>query len=108
MLVTLSITFTSMAASSTVLSPAQQEQVAQALEQDAEVMSNTELEKLLASQPEEVQDEILRINTESRPLALQVALLIPILAGLGGLLNSSRMVKVPDPPISSSAETVLG
>ena len=108
MLATLSITFTSTADSSTVLSPDQKEQVAQALEHDAEVMSNTELEKLLASQPEEIQDEILRINTESRPLALQVALLIPILAGLGGLLNSFRMVKVPDPPTSTSAETVLG
>ena len=108
MLATLSITFTSMAASSTVLSPAQQEQVAQALEHDAEVMSNTELEKLLANESEEVQNEILRINTESRPLALQVALLIPILAGLGGLLNSFRMVRVPDPPTSSSAETLLG
>ena len=57
------------------------------LEDDAEVMTNTQLAELLAGQPEEIQDEILRINTEARPLALQVALLIPILAGLLGLLE---------------------
>ncbi len=104
MLATLSVTFTTMAASSTVLSPAQQERVAQALEQDAEVMSNTQLEELLVGQPEDVKAEIIRINTESRPFALQVALLIPILAALAGLVNSFRMVRIPDPPPSESAE----
>ena len=57
------------------------------LEDDAEVMTNTQLEELLAGQPADVQDEIIRINTDARPLALQVALLIPILAGLIGLFN---------------------
>jgi hypothetical protein len=38
-----------------------------------------------------------------------VALLIPILAGLGGLLISSRMVRLPDPQQSGSGEqAVLG
>ena len=41
MLATLSFTFTHMADDSKVLSPAEQEQVGQALEDDAEVMSNT-------------------------------------------------------------------
>ena len=91
MLATLSFTFTNLAESSTVLQPAQQEQVAQALERDAEVMRNTELEKLLAKQPQAVQDEIIDINTTARPIALQVALCIPILAGLAGLLNTFRM-----------------
>jgi EmrB/QacA subfamily drug resistance transporter len=108
MLAALSITFTSMAASSSVLSPPQKERVAQALEQDAEVMTNTHLKEVVAGQTPEVQNEIIRINTESRPIALQVALLIPILAGLAGLLNSFRMVRLKDPPRSSSAETVLG
>ncbi|HWH99392.1 MAG TPA: hypothetical protein VNT27_03610 [Propionibacteriaceae bacterium] len=35
--------------------------------------------------------EIIRINTALRPISLQIAILIPILAGLGGLLNSLRM-----------------
>ena len=96
MLATLSIAFTTMAQSSTVLPPDEQSQVAQVLEDDAEVMSNTELEALLVGQPPEIRDEIVRINTEARPLALQVALLVPLLAGLLGLLNSFRMSREPD------------
>ncbi|MEU8225589.1 MFS transporter [Kribbella sp. NPDC048915] len=98
MLATLSLSFTNLADSSTVLSPAQQQQVADTLEHDAQVMSNTDLELLLAKQTPEVRAEILDINTTARPLALQVALGIPILAGLAGLLNSFRMARVPDPP----------
>ena len=74
-----------------------------------QVVSTTQLEELLADQPEETQDEIIRINTEARPLALQIALLIPILAGLIGLLNSLRMMRLPDPKQSGSTEgMVLG
>ena len=97
-----------MAETSTVLPPAEQQQVADALEDDAEVMSNTQLEEQLAGQPEEIQDEILRINTEARPFALQVALLIPLLAGLIGLFNSFRMMKLPDPAPGSTEGMVLG
>jgi EmrB/QacA subfamily drug resistance transporter len=104
MLATLSITFTDMAEASTVLAPAEQQRVAAALEDDAEVLSNTQLEELLVGQPEAVRDEIIRINTDARPLALQVALLIPILAGLVGLINSFRMLRLPDPESSGSAE----
>ena len=85
-----------------MLEPAEQDRVAQALEDDAEIMSNTSLEQLLEGQPEEVQDEIVRINTDARPLALQIALLIPILAGLLGLWNSFRMMRIPDPPPSDA------
>ena len=108
MLAALAVTFTSMAESSTVLNPAQQQQVAQALEEDAEVMTNTHLVEVLAGQPAEVQAEIIRINTEARPISLQISLLVPILAALAGLLNSFRMMKLKDPPRSSAAETVLG
>ncbi|MFC7449591.1 MFS transporter [Rhodococcus daqingensis] len=104
MLATLSIAFTSMAESSTVLPPADQQHVAQVLEDDAEVMSNTQLEQLLVGRPPEIQDEILRINTDARPLALQVALLIPMLAGLIGVFNSLRMMRIPDPPSQGSGE----
>ena len=107
MLAALSISFTSIASSSTVLTPAQQEQVAVALENDAEVMSNTALEEQLAGQPEQIQDEIIRINTDARPFALQIALLIPILAGLIGLFNSFRMMRLPDPKSSGSAEGMI-
>ena len=109
MLASLSFAFTSLAESSTVLAPAEQQQVAAALEDDAEVMSNTQLAEQLAGQPPETKAEIIRINTEARPLALQIALLIPILAGLIGLFNSFRMMRLPDPKPSGSAEgMVLG
>jgi EmrB/QacA subfamily drug resistance transporter len=108
MLAALSVTFSSMAASSTVLSPPQQQQVAQALEENAEVMTNTHLQELLATEPVDVQNEIIRINTAARPLSLQIALLVPVLAGLVGLLNSFRMMKQKDPPKPTSAASVLG
>ena len=109
MLATLSLTFTSKAEDSAVLSPTEQDQVAQTLEDDAQVMTNTQLDELLAGQPEDVQDEIIRINTDARPIALQVALAIPILAALVGLLNSFRMMRLPDPaPSSAAAEMAFG
>ena len=104
MLATLSLAFTNLAQDSSVLPPAEQQQVADVLEEDAEVMSNTALEELLAGQPEEIQDEIIRINTEARPLALQVALVIPLLAALLGLFLSFRMARLPDPAPSEAAE----
>ena len=104
MLATLSVAFTDMAEASSVLSPAEQQRVAAALEEDAQVMSNTGLQELLAGQPEDVRSEILRINTEARPLALQVALLVPVLAGVVGLVNSFRMARLPDLKPSGSVE----
>jgi hypothetical protein len=107
MLAALSLTFTNLAQSSTVLPPADQVRVASALEEDAEIMTNTQLEQQLADQPAEIQEEIIRINTEARDLALQVALLVPLLAGLIGLFNSLRMRRLPDPKPSESAEGVV-
>jgi MFS family permease len=107
MLATLSFTFTNEAEKSAVLPPPEQQQVATALEDDAELMSNTQLEEVLADQPEAIRDEIIRINIEARPFALQVALMIPFLAGLIGLLNSFRMIRIPDPEPSGSAEGMI-
>ena len=109
LLAVLSLSFTSMAQSSTVLSKTEQQTVATALEHDAQVVSNTQLEEQLAGQPQKTQDEIIRINTQARHIALQIALLIPILAGLAGLLTSFRMMRLPDPEQSGSADqAVLG
>jgi EmrB/QacA subfamily drug resistance transporter len=104
MLATLSFLFTYEAEHSKVLPPAQQQQVATALEDDAELMSNTQLEEQIVGQPPAFEAEVIRINTDVRPRALQVALLIPILAGLLGLVNSFRMVRIPEPPPSAAAE----
>jgi EmrB/QacA subfamily drug resistance transporter len=108
LLAALSIAFTNKSEASTVLPPADKQQVADVLEEDAEIMSNTQLEELLADEPAEVQAEIIRINTDARPLALQIALLVPILAALAGLFNSFRMLRLPDPKPSAAAEGVLG
>ena len=71
MLATLSFTFTNMAEASTVLAAGRAAAGRDALEDDAEVMSNTQLEEQLVGQPPAIQDEIIRINTDARPLALQ-------------------------------------
>lgn len=96
MLASLSVAFTQKVEASTVLPPAQQGQIADVLEEDAEVMSNTQLEELLVDEPPAVQAEIVDINTDTRPLALQIALLVPLLAGLLGLANSFRMARLTD------------
>lgn len=109
MLAVLALNFTDMSNASTVLSQSEKAQVAQALESDAEVMSNTQLNEQIADQPENVQQEIIRINTEARPQALQIALLVPLFASLIGLFNSFRMYRLPDPKPSEAAEgMVLG
>jgi EmrB/QacA subfamily drug resistance transporter len=107
MLASLSLVFTHMANSSTVLSPAEKDRVAKGLEKNAEVMTNTHLEELLAGQPADVQAEIIHINTKARPIALQIALVIPLAAALLGLLNGFRMTRLPDPEPSAAAESLL-
>ncbi len=73
MLGALSIAFVNLSQSSVILTPEQQTQVAVALEEDAQVMSDTQLTEQLAGQTPEVQAEIIRINTEARDIALQFA-----------------------------------
>jgi len=107
MLASLSLLFTQEAQNSKVLSPAEQSQVAAGLDENAEVMSNTHLEELLVGQPPAVKEEILRINTDVRPVALQIALLVPLLAALLGLANGFRMTALPDPEPSEAAEGLL-
>ena len=93
MLATLAFSFTNLAESSEVFSPEEAQQVATALDEDAQLMSNTGLEEAIVGQPPDVEAEIIRINTEARPIALQVALLVPLIAGLIGLFNSFRMIR---------------
>lgn len=107
MLAALSIGFTTLADDSTVLSASDKQRVAQVLEDDAQVMSNTQLAELLADESEAQRAEIIRINTEARHRALQVALLVPIIAALVGFLNALRMRRLPDPK-PGAVETALG
>src|SRR4029077_11337462 len=106
MLAFLAFSFTNQTENSEVIPPAQQQQIADTLEDDAEVMSNAQLEPLLAGEPEDVQAEILHINKQARDRSLQVALLVPVLASLLGLLNAFRMRRLPDPTPASSVEGV--
>ena len=57
-----------------------------------------------SGEPEQTQDEIKGINTDARHAALQVALLIPLLAALIGVFTSFRMMRLPDPAPSSPGE----
>jgi EmrB/QacA subfamily drug resistance transporter len=107
MLAMLSFGFNKMAQDSTVLSPDQKQHVSSVLEHDAQIMSDEQLEPLLATETPEVQGEILRINTEARYTALQVALFIPIAAAFIGLINSLQMARLPDPKPSSAVEGAM-
>ena len=108
LLATLSLAFTNMTNASPVIPSSQQEQIGQTLEDDAEVVSNTQIEELAKGEPPAVQDEIVQINTDATNLALQVALLVPILASLLGLFNGFRMVRLPDiEPVASPEAAAL-
>jgi MFS family permease len=104
LLAALSIAFTNKSDASDVLPAGDKERVAQVLEDDAEVMSDKGLEEQLANQPPEIREEIVDINEEARPQALQVALLVPLLAALLGLFYSFRMMRLPDPEPTAAAE----
>jgi hypothetical protein len=108
MLMTLSFSFTHQADNSDVLSNRQQEQVADVLEHDAQVISNTQLEELLIGKPPAVQAEIIDINSTARHHALQIALIVPLAAALLGFLAAFLMMRLPDPKPSEAAEMVLG
>jgi hypothetical protein len=106
MLAALSISFTQMTENNQVIPQAQQEQIAAALEDDAEVLSNTQLEEQITGQPPAVEAAVVDINNDARNLSLQIALLVPLLAGLIGLGNSFRMLRLPDQKPSSSRDGV--
>ncbi len=96
MLWALALSFSNMTEHSAVIPPAQKQEISAVLETDAEFMSNTQLQKQISNEPADVQEEILTINTDARNLSLQLALLVPVLAGLLGLANSFRMLRLPD------------
>jgi EmrB/QacA subfamily drug resistance transporter len=108
LLAALSFSFVDLTESSDVIPPADQELIADALEDNAQLVSTTQLEELLADQPDEIVDEIVSINTDAGNRALQVAMLVPIIACLLGFANSFRMMRLPDFTPSAAAEGVLG
>src|SRR4051794_17615741 len=71
LLAAMAFLFSAKSDASTVLAPAEKDQVAQVLEDDAQVMSDAQLQEQIATQPPATKEEILRINKEARPQALQ-------------------------------------
>jgi EmrB/QacA subfamily drug resistance transporter len=104
LLATLSLSLTNMSEDSTVIPPAQQHAIADKLDEDAEVVSDEQVEEVFAEEPQAVQAEVVQINSDATDLSLQVALLVPILAGLIGLFNSFRMMRLPEITPSASIE----
>src|SRR5690606_29957693 len=80
LLAALSFGFTRMAEDDPAIPPAQQEQIAVALEREAAVVSNSQLAERITDQPPEVEAAVLRINDDARNRSLQVALLVPVVA----------------------------
>lgn len=107
MLATLSFAFTNMAQNSSVLVGSQKQQVATVLETDAEIMTDLQLQQQLEGQPQATQTEILSINTDARHIAIQAALLVPLVAGILGLFNSFRMLRLPGPVAPNSSAGIL-
>jgi len=74
------------------------------MEDDAEVMSNSQLAEQITGETPEVEAAVLAINNDARNRSLQIALLVPLLAGLLGLANSFQMRRLPDQKPSSSLD----
>jgi MFS family permease len=103
MLATLAWSFTNLTESSDVIPPDQQQQIAEVMERDAEVVSDTQIQAIVAGEPPAVAAEIVDINREARDRALQVALVVPLAAAAIGVVNGFRMARLPD--LEASAHT---
>jgi Na+/melibiose symporter-like transporter len=104
MLATLAFSFTELTQSSSAIPPDQQAQISEAMERDAEVMSDAQVAEIVAAEPAPVQEAIVEINREARDRALQVALVVPLLAAVIGLISAFRMVRLPDIEPASDVE----
>jgi hypothetical protein len=104
MLAVLSYELVRLTEESTLIPPEDQARIATALEEDAQIVTDTQLQALLVEQPQEVAAEVVRINDEARARALQAALLVPLAAALIGFVNSFRMMRQPDVRPSASLE----
>jgi MFS family permease len=104
MLAVLAFSFTNLTNESTLIPSTSKQQISTTMEDDAQVMSDSQLNTVISAEPPAVKDEILHINSEARSRSLQVALLIPVLAGVVGVFNSFRMMRLPDIKPSADIE----
>ena len=73
-------------ADSAVLSEPQKQQIEAALEKQVTALSDTQVEQALEGQPQEIVDEVTRINAEARDRAMGYALIAVAVAGMLGLV----------------------
>jgi MFS family permease len=106
MLAALSMSFINLTEQNSVIPSAEKEQIYTALKEDAQVMSDSQLQAQLAKQPAETQAAVLDINSQARNRSLQIALLIPVLAGMIGIINSFRMMRLPEIKPTANLEGV--
>jgi MFS family permease len=83
---------TGMTRDSTVLDPADKDRIAEALEGDVTALSDQQIEEALDGEPQDVVDEVVRINAEARNEALGLALAT---IGIAGLLGLGAAVLLP-------------
>lgn len=107
LLATLSFSFTNQTNASSVIPASQKQQITTSLEHSVEVVSNSQLQTSLSSEPKAVQDEVLAINRTATHRALQIALLVPLLASLVGAVLSFKMEQLPDIKPSAATESVM-
>ncbi len=107
MLAGLSFSFTHLTNQSTVIPASEKHQIYTVLEEDAQVFSDSQLQTQLEGQPKDIQAEVMRINSHARDRALQVALIVPVLAGVVGIANSFKMMKLPEIKPSADIESAV-
>jgi MFS family permease len=84
---------------SALLAPSDKDRIAAALEEDVSAISDDQVRTILEGQPQEVVDEVVRINSEARDRALGLALLTVAVIGLIGL--GAALLLPPDKRPSS-------
>jgi MFS family permease len=91
LIVGLSLGFSTEVDDSAVLTPAEQAQAQSAIDRGIQLVSNDAIEEGLAGEPTEVVDEVVRINTDVQPRAMQLSLLSALVALAFGLVWSRRL-----------------
>jgi hypothetical protein len=88
---------------STVLNSEQQAQVKDALKGNVTALSDAQVQSMLEGQPQEVVDEVTRINADARNRALGLALLSVAVIGLIGL--GAALLLPPDAKPQEESES---
>lgn len=104
----LTLGFSTAVDDSDVLTPLEQAQAQSAIDRGVELVSSDVLEQGLAGQPPEAVEEVVRINADVQPRAMQLSLLSALVALAFGLLWSRRLATVPTEPHGAAASPGVG